>query len=648
MTKKRLFYDLFKMLIVCLAYVAVVLVYLPFLCIKFLGHQQLAGQPLNGVEGSLGPSFDPTLFLYQLQFPGYVKNGGRITENQVKSVEDSKTGFFELFSRLDERVETAGPELATVVSENVFKRFAIPNTNSSFEIRGTLLVYLNWMCTAPYLTNVSTLSGGHEVNKVYVALTGKDAGKYEYDQEGDLKSFHEKTFGEPFNESSQVYFPVSVAWDQGLVPRPVDYAEMECYKYSIADKRFGKAWGDIVEILDYPIGEKHAKEEDNDLFSREVKEKDNDKEEEMNKHIASIHTLKSYVTYRRVFIQNQKFIWVVTNISYVVFVCNALFFVIGPVFVDVYTINIFDLSTAQGENSKANAWISRLKTPFSKTKTHCGTFLKKTRTKIVLFLRWFKVVKSSIENDDTMELQTTFPKHANPTQKKTQRIHAHINADGTVEFLEEVEGYISEDDSDEEDAALFKAHYHLYESGKIRAKIHKSEIQRRETRSDTVQPSTTATAEEFLLEDEPKEQQKTYGLYSIQTNDMNSWLYGLLLVAQGFVFVWVVSSLCTTIVIPILFDLFTVTDMNYIHDLLQDMYAGSSTYLCGIHLFQGPESMHSGGFFQTAVWVGGLFKVTLLLGCCLPNLYFGYWMHSEAKNMVGFWGSQEKDVSQKN
>lgn len=644
MTKKRQFYHLFKMLIVCLAYVAVVLVYLPFLCIKFLGHQQSAGQPLNGIEGSLGPSLDPTLFLYQLQFPGFVKNGDRITEGQIKSVDDFKADSFELFSRLDESVETTDPEL-TVVSETLFKSFTIPNTNLSFENRGTLLVYLNWMCTAPYLTNVSTFSDGHEVNKVYVVLTGKDAGKYEYDQEGDLKSFHEKTFGEPFNESSQVYFPVSIAWDQGLVPRPVDYAEMECYMYSIADKRFGEAWGDIVEILDYNIEEKHAKEKDKNLFSRKVEEKDKHKEEEMDMHIANIHTLKSYATYRHVFIQNQKFIWVVTNLSYIVFICNALFFVIGPVFVDVYTIKIFDVSTAH-ETSKANAWISRLKTPFSKTKTYCRTFLNKTRTKLILFLRWSKVVKSSTENNDTMELQTTFPKHANSTQKKTLRIHAHINADGTVEFLEEVEGYVSEDDSDEEDAALFKAHHHLYESGKIRAKIHESEIQRRETRSDILQPSTTAASEEILLEDKPKQQHKTYGLYNIQTKDMNPWLYGLLLVAQGFVFVWVISSLCITIVIPILFGMFIVTDMNYIHNLLQDMDAGSGTYLRGVHLFQGPDSIHSGGFFQTAVWIGGLFKVTLILGCCLPNLYFGYWMHSKAKKMVGFWGLQEEDVSQ--
>lgn len=706
-----------KMLLICLSYIALILIFLPYLSVKYLNNNLNAGLPISGIEGQAGPSQNSNLFLFQIQFPGFMVSNQSAIKQLASSPLAKINGFHRdgFSSSLTSLVSTGDRSkisdlpasnihnTATLDSET-FPTFAVPNTNLTLNNRGTLLVYRQWMCSAPYQLNVQTIPDGREVSKVYVSLSTKNTGEFLYDPDQDIVKFHEQILKKPFNESNQVFFPLTTVWDAGLVPRPVDFENMECFYYrNKGGKQSNDArWPDIVDILNFSGDRKFKASSGNNLSlltkqsTRDLFINNNDTNGELkivekNNLIdgletvdTSINTYKSYTTYQSTITKSNKMIWLSIKLIYIAAIGNSLFLILAPIFVDVRKVHTAEIEMQENEKTnseKSQNWGSNCFSSMSKCITNAFVKALNVLKKIPSpFSTKNKSCTNSGEGnvDMPMNLQTGAEPIGPLSTTSAKPMNVEYKPDGTVEFLDGyIDGYVSEEEEseDEDEGKLFTECFHLYEGGKIRAKIHEAEL-KRESRTVAslnnfveIIPFSEPTSggndnnndgenKENCSETQENAPEKTLstknkdinGLYSIKYQNQNQFVCILLSITPAILFFWIIFSFCVAVILPILFDTFTDSNLDLIvHNLLTDMYPKYSNTLSGtfietICVFKGTEGWHglkSSGYEQMKN-VGGLLKITLAFGCFLPCLYFGYWMHKEVKQLVGYFNMKQE------
>lgn len=156
---------------------------------------------------------------------------------------------------------------------------------------------MNTFCTASYAIADTTV----DLSEIYVISNGTDQGTILYDNPEQNNMY-----------DGQGYVTLDVAYDKGMVPRPVHYETMECYWYKHQNSTWLiDTWPDLVEILGYKFWSgmdgqdedgmkrviRRANEEDEE-DEEDEKEPGSDKDGGLDMIIADIHDLKSYRKFR--------------------------------------------------------------------------------------------------------------------------------------------------------------------------------------------------------------------------------------------------------------------------------------------------------------------------------------------------------------
>lgn len=646
------------------------LVFLPVLAIVKLSTGYKAGHTVTGFS-----PYSPENHLFQLQFP--------VVFNSLEELEPETDFYARDDIKVNLNKNVAGPEMPTAQVDPYFHTLRVPNTNITFFNKGVLLFYMNTFCTASYAIADTTV----DLSEIYVISNGTDQGTILYDNPEQNNMY-----------DGQGYVTLDVAYDKGMVPRPVHYETMECYWYKHQNSTWLiDTWPDLVEILGYKFWSgmdgqdedgmkrviRRANEEDEE-DEEDEKEPGSDKDGGLDMIIADIHDLKSYRKFRANFLKaNDGIIAAIALVSFMLF-GNIIFFIVGPIYVETRSMlkSYIENETLKAENTRKEKKVSK---NFSVLIAYLYVYAKRTKKFLkipVQFIghylescgKWLKYrVFKMKQNPANVE--------TDPNRQSADSVDSSIKEEDAVECFED--GYRSEEESDfDSDDESFTQHSHLYEAGKMRAKIYAAEIHLKKNASSESQlyvkdngelagdsairvvsssPQASHIDEEHFydIELEPidtnSRRQRNYtrepeerqaegdGYRSLYHAKKSSFWYkaGAML---GLVWLLIASFIPLIATFVIQYCLPPMGDG--VQELVQDMATGADTYLWGICVFSGSSGWNGNQGFHSSIERPALLTTRWMVLVSLSPLVLcvGYELHKLCKFLI--FGEPKEEESQ--